>query len=66
MDGDVVGIAVNGRASILEEGDPGVSDVEPIEIYGSSPFSWGDGVAFMLVEPSSTWAYAFHPEQFPE
>lgn len=68
MDGDVVGIAVNGRASILEEGDPHVVDIESVwqEIYGSSPFSWGEGVVFMLVEPSSMWAYAFHPEQFPE
>lgn len=33
---------------------------------GSSPFSWGDGVVFMRVEPTSMWAYAFHPENFPE
>jgi hypothetical protein len=68
MDGDVVGIAVNGAARILEEGDPGVEEVDRVwtEIYGSSPFSWGEGVVFMVVEPSSMWAYAFHPENFPE
>jgi len=35
------------------------------EIYGSSPFEWGDGVVFMRIEPTSMWAYAFHPENFP-
>ena len=68
MDGDVVGITVHGRAQILVEGDPGVDELERVwtEIYGSSPFSWGEGVTFMVVEPSSMWAYAFHPERFPE
>ena len=68
MDGDVVGIAVNGHATILEEGDAGVDEIEPVwsEVYGSSPFSWGKGVVFMVVEPTSMWAHAFHPEHFPE
>jgi uncharacterized pyridoxamine 5'-phosphate oxidase family protein len=68
MDGDTVGIAVHGHARILEEGDSGVDEIEPVwtEIYGSSPFSWGEGVAFMVIEPTSMWAYAFHPEKFPE
>jgi len=68
MDGDRVGITAHGRARILEEGAAGVDEVDRVwtEIYGSSPFSWGEGVAFMVVEPSSMWAYAFHPEEFPE
>jgi pyridoxamine 5'-phosphate oxidase-like protein len=68
MDGDVVGIAVNGRASILEEGDAGADELDRVwtVIYGSSPFSWGEGVAFMEIAPTSMWAYAFHPENFPE
>ena len=66
VDGDTVGIVVHGRATILGEGDEGVDEIEPVwrEIYGSSPFEWGD-VYFMRIEPSSMWAYAFHPEQFP-
>jgi hypothetical protein len=36
------------------------------EIYDSSPFEWGDGVVFMRIEPPSIWAYAFHPDLFPE
>jgi hypothetical protein len=67
MDGDVVGIAVHGRATILEQGDADVDALNRVwtEIYGSSPFSWGEGVVFMVIEPSSMWAYAFHPENFP-
>jgi uncharacterized pyridoxamine 5'-phosphate oxidase family protein len=68
MDGDVVGIVVHGRATIIGRDDPGVDGIEPVwrEIYGSSPFEWGEGVVFMRIEPSSMWAYAFHPENFPE
>lgn len=67
MDGDVVAITVHGRATILEAGAAGVDEVEPVwrEIYGSSPFEWGEGVVFMRIEPTSMWAYAFHPESFP-
>ncbi len=68
MDADRVGITVHGHTRILEEGDEEVGALDRVwtEIYGSSPFSWGKGVAFMVVEPSSMWAYAFHPEEFPE
>ena len=68
MDGDFVGITVHGRATILEQGDAGIDEIEPVwrEIYGSSPFEWGDGVVLMCIEPTSMWAYAFHPELFPE
>jgi hypothetical protein len=68
MDGDRVGVVVHGCAQLLEEGDSGVDELDRVwrEIYGSSPFSWGDGVAFVVVEPTSMWAYAFHPGEFPE
>jgi uncharacterized pyridoxamine 5'-phosphate oxidase family protein len=67
MDGDTVGIVAHGQATIIGQGDAGVGEIEPIwrEIYGSSPFEWGEGVVFMRIEPSSMWAYAFHPENFP-
>ena len=68
MDGDTVGIVVHGSAEIIGRDDAGVEEIEPVwrDIYGSSPFEWGEGVVFMRVEPSSMWAYAFHPENFPE
>jgi len=68
MDGDTVGIVVHGHATIIGRDDDGVSELEAIwrDIYGSSPFEWGEGVVFMRIEPTSMWAYAFHPENFPE
>jgi uncharacterized pyridoxamine 5'-phosphate oxidase family protein len=68
MDGDTVGIVVHGHATIIGPGDVGVEEIEPVwrAIYGSSPFEWGEGVVFMRIEPSSMWAYAFHPANFPE
>ena len=68
MDGDVVGIVVHGHATIIGRDDPAAGEIEPVwrEIYGSSPFEWGEGVVFMRIVPTSMWAYAFHPENFPE
>jgi uncharacterized pyridoxamine 5'-phosphate oxidase family protein len=68
VDGDTIGIVVHGRATIIGRDDEGVEEIEPVwrEIYGSSPFDWGEGVVFMRIEPSSMWAYAFRPESFPE
>ena len=43
-------------ATVNERGEP----------LGSSPFEWGEGVVFMRIEPSSMWAYAFHPDRFPD
>ena len=47
--------------------DASLDEIEPNwrEIYSSSPFEWGEGVV-MRIEPTSMWAYAFHPELFPE
>jgi len=68
MEGDTVGIVVHGHAEIIGRGDSGVAEIEPVwrDIYGSSPFEWGEGVVFMRVLPTSMWAYAFHPQNFPE
>ena len=68
MDGDVVGIVVNGRATIIGRDDQGVDEIEPVwrEIQGSSPFEWEKGVVFMRIEPTSMWSYAMHPEGFAE
>jgi uncharacterized pyridoxamine 5'-phosphate oxidase family protein len=67
MDGDNVGIVVHGHATLIGREDQGVDEIEPVwrQIYDSSPFDWGEGVTFMRVEPTSMWAYAFHPENFP-
>jgi hypothetical protein len=66
--GDDVAVVAHGHAAILQQGDPGADELDAIwtGIYESSPFSWGEGVVFMRIEPTSMWAYSFHPEQFPE
>ena len=68
MDGDTVGIVVHGHAATIGRDDAAAGALEPVwrEIYGSSPFEWGEGVVFMRIDPTSMWAYAFHPENFPE
>jgi uncharacterized pyridoxamine 5'-phosphate oxidase family protein len=68
MDGDTIGIVVHGHATIIGQGNEGADELVPVwrDIYGSSPFEWGEGVVFMRLEPTSMWAYAFHPENFPE
>jgi uncharacterized pyridoxamine 5'-phosphate oxidase family protein len=67
MDGDRVGIVVHGHATIIGRDHPEAGAIEPVwrEIYESSPFSWGEGVVFMRIEPTSMWAYAFHADEFP-
>jgi uncharacterized pyridoxamine 5'-phosphate oxidase family protein len=68
VDGDTIGIVVHGHATIIGPDDDGVEQIEPVwsDIYGWSPFEWGEGVVFMRIEPSSMWTYAHHPENFPE
>jgi hypothetical protein len=66
--GDDVAVVVNGRAVIIEHGDSEAADLDRIAtgLYGSSPFSWGEGVVFIRVEPDAMFAYAFHPERFAD
>ncbi len=68
LDGDTIGIVIHGHATIIGRNDEGVDEIEPVwrNIYGSSPFEWGEGVVFMRIEPSSMWTYASRPEDFPE
>jgi Pyridoxamine 5'-phosphate oxidase len=66
--GDDIALVVNGRAEIIERGRPEAEELDGIAtgIYGSSPFSWGEGVVFIRVDPDVMFAYAFHPENFPD
>ena len=65
--GDEVAVTVNGTAVVLEADDPEIAAIEPVylDLYESSPFSWGDGVVIVRVEPTSMWSYSFRPESFP-
>ena len=68
LDGDTIGIVIHGHATIIGRDDEGVDEIEPVwsDIYGWSPFEWGEGVVFMRIEPSSMWTYASRPADFPE
>jgi uncharacterized pyridoxamine 5'-phosphate oxidase family protein len=68
MDGDRVAIAVDGEVEWIARDHPNHEVIHRAwtEQYGSDPYSWGDGIVFFRIAPHSMWAYAFHPEEFPE
>ena len=68
MDGDRVAVAVNGTVEWLERGHPDHDMVlaEWTRTYESDPYSWGEGVVLFRIQPATMWAYAFHPEEFPD
>jgi uncharacterized pyridoxamine 5'-phosphate oxidase family protein len=65
---DEIAVMVHGRALIFEREHPEIAELEPIyvEVYGSSPFSWGEGVVLIRVEPDEMFTYAPYPERFPK
>ena len=67
VDGDRVAVVVNGTVEWLERGHPDHDEIHAAWTanYGSDPYTWGE-VVFFRIEPASMWAYAFHPEEFPE
>jgi uncharacterized pyridoxamine 5'-phosphate oxidase family protein len=67
LDGDNVGIWVHGTARILERGEAleREYDEAATKQYGSSPYSWGEDIAIMVIEPRVMFAYAFAPENYP-
>ena len=65
--GDEIAITVHGRAVLLGQGHPEAAALEPIyvDLYGSSPFGWAEGVTLIRVEPDAMYAYAPEPSRFP-
>lgn len=68
VDGDRIAVVANGTAEWIPREYPDHDDIHRTwsETYESDPYSWGDGVVFFRIQPTSMWAYAFHPEEFPE
>jgi uncharacterized pyridoxamine 5'-phosphate oxidase family protein len=66
--GDDVAVTVNGNAVVLGRDHPEIPAIEPVylDLYESSPFSWGEGVVIIRVEPTSMWTYASHPDRYAE
>lgn len=67
VDGDRIAVAVNGRVDWIDREHPDHDEVHGAwtRNYESDPYTWGDVVLFRI-EPETMWAYAFHPEAFPE
>ena len=68
MEGERIAVVANGTVEWIPR-----DHLEHEEIhntwhaaYESDPYSWGDGVVLFRIRPRSMWAYAFHPEEFPE
>jgi hypothetical protein len=68
VDGDRIAVVANGTVEWIPREHPDHDEIHRIwsETYESDPYSWGDGVVFFRIQPKSMWAYASHPEEFPE
>ena len=67
LDGDRIAVAVNGSVEWITRDHPDHDEIHAAwtKNYESDPYTWGDVVLFRI-EPATMWAYAFHPEEFPE
>jgi Pyridoxamine 5'-phosphate oxidase len=67
VDGDRIAVVVNGTVEWITRDHPDHDEIHRVwsETYESDPYGWGDGVVLFRITPSSMWAYAFHPEEFP-
>lgn len=67
MDGDRIAVVVNGTVEWLTREHPDHDEIHAAWVaqYESDPYTWGNVVLFRI-NPDSMWAYAFHPEEFPE
>jgi hypothetical protein len=68
MDGDRVAVAVNGAVEWIPRDHPDHDQIHAAwsKNYDSDPYSWDEGIVFFRITPATMWAYAFHPEEFPE
>jgi uncharacterized pyridoxamine 5'-phosphate oxidase family protein len=68
VDGDRIAVVANGTVEWIPRDHPEHDEIHRVwsETYESDPYSWGEGVVIFRIRPSSMWAYAFHPEEFPE
>lgn len=68
VDGDRIAVVVNGSVEWITREHPDHDEILRVwtETYESDPYSWGDGIVFFRIRPSSMWAYALHPDELPE
>lgn len=68
MVGDSIAVTVNGEVEWIGRDHPDHDEIHGAwsTAYESDPYSWGDEIVFFRIQPSSMWAYAFRPADFPE
>ncbi len=68
LDGDNISIWAHGKAVILDRDDPLARAYDGIATatYGSSPYTFGEDIVVMRIEPRVLFAYAFVPSKYPE
>jgi hypothetical protein len=66
LEGDKIAVVANGTVEWIERDHPDHDEIHGAWTanYGSDPYTWGNVILFR-VAPTSMWAYAFHPEDFP-
>jgi hypothetical protein len=68
MEGDRIAVAANGEVEWIGQDHPDHDEIHGVwrSAYESDPYSWGSSVVLFRIKPRSMWAYAFHPEEFPD
>lgn len=68
MEAERIAVVVNGTVEWLRRHHPDHDEIHAIwtATYGSDPYDLGDGVTLFRIAPASMWAFASHPEEFPE
>jgi hypothetical protein len=68
MDADRIAVVANGTVEWIGRDHPDHDEIHGAwrDAYESDPYDWGDEIVLFRIQPRSMWAYAFHPEEFPE
>lgn len=68
MDGERIAVVANGTVEWIGRDHPDHDEIHGAwqAAYESDPYDWGDEIVLFRIEPRSMWAYAFHPDEFPE
>ncbi len=66
METDKFAVVANGTVEWIERDHPDHDEIHGAWTaqYGSDPYTWGN-VVFFRIQPTSMWAYAFKPRNFP-
>ena len=66
--GDDLMVAVHGTSELIGPAHPEFRSLEEIwhGFYGSYPSSWGPAVVHGRIQPTHMYAWAHHPENYPE